>query len=664
MRYDIRTMKTNNRFLPMTKEEMDAKDWDACDFIIVTGDAYVDHPSFGAAVISRVLEAEGFRVGIISQPSWDSCRDFTVLGKPALAFLITSGNLDSMVAGYTSSGKPRSSDAFSPGGTPGNRPDRAVIAYTSRARQAYKEIPVIIGGLEASLRRLSHYDFWSDKIRRSLLLDAKADLLIFGMAESAIRSVAKRLKQGEPVSSIRDIPGTVFSVKNGITVWDDIEGLSHWPIVILPEYEKVAERNIKSNVGTEAGKLAYAKSFQLRLLHENPLRPERLAENYGSVTVIRNPPAKPLTTNELDSVYALPFTREAHPIYKSSGSIPALQEVKFSILSNRGCFGGCSFCALTSHQGRTVQVRSHASILKEISKLTTYPDFKGYIHDIGGPTANFRSEACKKQTQSGPCSDKMCLFPQPCPSLQDSHKDYLVLLRKARSLPGVKKVFIRSGIRYDYLLSSPDPTTVKNFIHELTLHHVSGQLKVAPEHVSETVLDLMGKPGISGFVEFSNLFANENRKHTLNQYIIPYFISGHPGSTLEDAILLAEFLRDHKFIPEQVQDFYPTPGTASTCMYYTGLDPRPGRVFTSVYIPKGRIKKLQRALFHYHKPENRKLVVEALKIAGREDLIGSNKECLIRNYKHDPGHAHVQSGYRKQGTIKNPKKHSGKVNTR
>jgi len=621
----------NNRFLPMTRDEMSKNGWDACDFIIITGDAYVDHPSFGAAVIGRVLEAEGFRVGIISQPSWDSSRDFTSLGEPALAFLITSGNLDSMVAKYTSSGKPRSTDSFTPHGAPGKRPDRAVISYTSRARQAYKNIPVIIGGLEASLRRLSHYDYWSDKIRRSFLLDAKADLLVYGMAESTIKTIAARLQQGESISDIRNVPGTVYSLKNDSPT--EMKN-SKWSTIALPDYEIVSERDTKSNTGSDRGQLAFAESFQLRLLHENPLRPEQLIEKYDSVSIIQNPPAKPLTTDELDRVYDLPFTREAHPSYKVSGQIPALQEIKFSILSNRGCYGGCSFCALTSHQGRTVQVRSHASILKEISQLTSFPDYKGYIHDIGGPTANFRSEACKKQGKVGPCSDKMCLFPEPCPSLQDSHKDYLELLKKARSIPGVKKVFIRSGIRYDYLLSGSDPTIIKKFIHELTLNHVSGQLKVAPEHVSETVLDLMGKPGISSFVEFSKLFSQENRDQNMNQYIIPYFISGHPGSTLEESILLAEFLRDHGFIPEQVQDFYPTPGTVSTCMYYSGLDPRPGRNFSQVYIPKGREKKQQRALIHYHKPENKKLVIEALKAADRMDLIGSGKNCLIRNNTH------------------------------
>jgi len=644
-------MKNNNhRFLPMTRDEMSKNGWNACDFIIVTGDAYVDHPSFGAAVIGRVLEAEGYRVGIISQPSWDSSRDFSALGEPALAFLITSGNLDSMVARYTASGKPRSTDSFTPLGAPGKRPDRAVISYTSRARQAYKNIPVIIGGLEASLRRLSHYDYWSDKIRRSLLLDAKADLLIYGMAESTIRTIASRLKQGEHISAIRDVPGTVYSSRNDTLPKQEALGKQLWPTIVLPDYEAVSERDAKSNRGTENGKLAFAESYHLRLLHENPLRPERLTEKYDSVSIIQNPPAKPLTTDELDRVYDLPFTREAHPSYKAFGHIPALQEIKFSILSNRGCYGGCSFCALTSHQGRTVQVRSHASILKEITQLTSFPDYKGYIHDIGGPTANFRSEACKKQGKAGPCSDKMCLFPEPCPSLQDSHKDYLELLEKARSVPGVKKVFIRSGIRYDYLLSGSNPATIKKFIHELTLNHVSGQLKVAPEHVSETVLDLMGKPGISSFVEFSKMFSQENRDNNMNQYIIPYFISGHPGSTLEESILLAEFLRDHGFIPEQVQDFYPTPGTVSTCMYYTGFDPRPGRNFSQVYVPKGREKRQQKALIHYHKPENRKLVIEALKTADRLDLVGSGKKCLVKNTTYSNNRTKEnrnRSGYKK-----------------
>lgn len=640
-------MKHNNQFLPMTKDEMRKRGWAACDFIIITGDAYVDHPTFGAAIIGRVLEAEGYRIGIISQPSWNSCRDFTTLGEPCLAFLITSGNLDSLVAKYTSSGKPRSTDSFTPHGTPDKRPDRAVISYTSRARQAYKHVPVIIGGIEASLRRLSHYDYWSDKIRRSLILDAKADLLVYGMAESAIRTIASRLKQGEPISAIRDVPGTVFPCMNDNKHETELLEKKIWPIITLPDYETVSERDIKSNLGTDRGKSAFARSYQMRLLHENPLNPEQLTENYGSVTVVQNPPAKPLTTNELDKIYDLPFTREAHPVYKTSGPIPALQEIKFSILSNRGCYGGCSFCALTSHQGRMVQVRSHTSILHEISQLTTFPDFKGYIHDIGGPTANFRSEACKKQEKTGPCPDKMCLFPEPCPSLQDSHKDYLELLSKAKSVPGVKKVFIRSGIRYDYLLKGSDPATIKKFIHELTLNHVSGQLKVAPEHVSETVLDLMGKPGISGFVEFSNLFSQENRNSNMNQYIIPYFISGHPGSTLNESILLAEFLRDHEFIPEQVQDFYPTPGTISTCMYYTGLDPRPGRNFSQVYIPKGREKRLQKALIHYKSPENRKLVIEALNTAGRTDLIGTGKNCLIRNNMKSSNRNKKSGGFKK-----------------
>jgi uncharacterized radical SAM protein YgiQ len=644
-------MKNNkHRFLPMTRDEMSKNGWDACDFIIVTGDAYVDHPSFGAAVIGRVLEAEGYRVGIISQPSWDSSRDFTALGEPALAFLITSGNLDSMVARYTASGKPRSTDSFTPLGAPGKRPDRSVISYTSRARQAYKNIPVIIGGLEASLRRLSHYDYWSDRIRRSLILDAKADLLIYGMAESTIRTVASRLKQGELISAIRDVPGTVYIGRKDTLPEQETLEKQLWATIALPDYKTVSERDAKSNRGTDSGKFAFAESYQLRLLHENPLRPERLTEKYDSVSIIQNPPAKPLTTAELDRVYDLPFTREAHPSYKASGHIPALQEIKFSILSNRGCYGGCSFCALTSHQGRTVQVRSHASILKEITQLTSFPDYKGYIHDIGGPTANFRSEACKKQGKAGPCSDKMCLFPEPCPSLQDSHKDYLELLKKARSVPGVKKVFIRSGIRYDYLLSGSNPETIKKFIHELTLNHVSGQLKVAPEHVSETVLDLMGKPGISSFVEFSRLFFQENRDHNMNQYIIPYFISGHPGSTLEESILLAEFLRDHGFIPEQVQNFYPTPGTVSTCMYYTGLDPRPGRNFPQVYVPKGREKRQQKALIHYHKPENRKLVIEALRTADRLDLIGSGKKCLVKNTSYSNNRTQGnrnRSGYKK-----------------
>ncbi len=652
-------MHTTGSFLPMNRQDLLARSWDACDFIIVTGDAYVDHPTFGAAVIGRILEADGFRTGIIAQPEWNSCQDFTVLGKPRLAFLITSGNLDSMVAHYTAAGKPRSDDSYSPGGAAGKRPDRAVITYTSRARQAYHGIPIIIGGLEASLRRLAHYDFWTDKVRRSLLLDAKADLLVYGMAETAIRTIAAGLAAGIPVNELHSIPGTVFSLRAGTSLTrsttdsNDINDLdSTMQTIELPDYQALAERDPVSNTASAAARQAYALSCQLRLMNENPFHPQRLLEQYEGILVIQNPPALPLQPDELDRIYSLPFTREEHPSYKNSGGVPALQEVKFSIASSRGCFGDCSFCAITSHQGKTVQARSHASILEEAQKLTSFPDFKGYIHDIGGPTANFRAAACKKQVRSGPCPDKLCLFPEPCRALEDSHKDYLELLREARRLPGIKKVFIRSGIRYDYLLAAADPQTINSFITELAKHHVSGQLKVAPEHVSPQVLEAMGKPGIEDFSRFAELFREAGRTAGKKQYIIPYFISGHPGSTLADAVMLAEFLRDQGFVPDQVQDFYPTPGTVSTCMYFTGLDPRPGKNFTKVYVPKGREKNLQRALVHFHKPENRKLVIEALKLAGRPDLIGSGRNCLVPSRPSAGPSARSRTGkqkYRKTG---------------
>ncbi len=643
----IRTdcMHPTGSFLPMSREELLARGWDSCDFIIVTGDAYVDHPTFGAAVIGRSLEADGFRVGIIAQPAWNSCKDFTVLGKPRLAFLITSGNLDSMVAHYTAAGKPRSNDSYTPGGAAGKRPDRAVITYTSRARQAYHGIPIIIGGLEASLRRLAHYDYWTDRVRRSLLLDAKADLLVYGMAETAIRAIAAGLAAGIPINKLHAIPGTVFSLRGSPLQSSTLQSgaptrsdpdysgtndpVSKFQTIELPDFQALAERDAISNTASAAARQAYALSCQLRLMHENPFQPQRLLERYEGTLVIQNPPPIPLQPAELDRVYTLPFTREEHPSYRNSGGVPALQEVKFSITSSRGCFGDCSFCAITSHQGRTVQARSHASILEEAQKLTRFADFKGYIHDIGGPTANFRAAACKKQARSGPCPDKLCLFPKPCRALEDSHKDYLGVLRDARRLPGIKKVFIRSGIRYDYLFAAADPQTIDTFITELARHHVSGQLKVAPEHVSPQVLEAMGKPGIEDFSRFAEMFREAGKKAGKKQYIIPYFISGHPGSTLADAVMLAEFLRDQGFVPDQVQDFYPTPGTVSTCMYFTGLDPRPGKNFAKVYVPKGREKNLQRALVHFHKPENRKLVIEALKLAGRPDLIGSGKNSLV-----------------------------------
>lgn len=610
--------------LPLSRKEMEHLGWDQCDFIIITGDAYVDHPSFGAALIGRVLEDRGFKVGIIAQPDWKEVSSFQVLGRPRYAFMVTSGNLDSMVAHYTSNRKPRSEDAYSPNGEPHRRPDRAVITYTSRAKGAYRNIPVIIGGIEASLRRLAHYDYWSDTVRRSILLDSKADLLIYGMAERSVIEVAERLRQGEDIHSMTDIRGTVFR-----THLSELAEYTKEGDMLLPDYQEVAAREVTSNTATDAGRQAYARSVAMRLLHENPLRPERLIERYQDALIVQNPPSTPLSTEELDRIYSLGYTRAAHPSYAIEGPIPALEEVRFSITSARGCFGGCTFCAITSHQGRIIQPRSARSIVEEARKLTNLEDFKGYIHDIGGPTANFREPACKRHLTAGPCDTRQCLFPSACPALEDSHLEYLEILREVRALAQVKKVFVRSGIRYDYLLRVASKEVRDRFIRELTAHHVSGQLKVAPEHVSDTVLSAMGKPGIDQFDEFTSLFMKENERQGKRQYIIPYFISAHPGSTLQDAIELACYLKAGKFIPDQVQDFYPTPGTIATCMYYTGLDPRPGNDMAEVYIPKGRERQLQRALLHFHKPENRVLVIEALKRAGRQDLIGNSPESLV-----------------------------------
>ncbi len=627
-------MNNINNFLATNREEMQARNWDACDIIIISGDAYVDHPTFGTALIGRVLESQGFRVGIIAQPRWDSTDDFLKLGIPTIACMITAGNLDSMVAHYTSGNKPRRSDSYSPGGKMGLRPDRAILTYSAKAKQVFKGIPLIIGGLEASLRRLAHYDYWSDKIRRSILLDAKADLLVFGMAEETVSTICERLKQGEPIASIQDVPGTLFA--QTLKEEKDREPIYSYPEILLPDFQTISERDSTSNTGTPAGKRAYALSIQKRILHENPMRPERLIEHYPTHVVIQNPPIRPLSTEALDRVYELPFTRTWHPDYDKAGGIPALAEVKFSLASTRGCFGACTFCALTYHQGRVIQARSHESLVKEAKLLTEDPSFKGYIHDVGGPTANFRAPACKKQASAGPCSDRQCLFPEPCPALQDSHESYLSLLKEIREIKGIKKVFVRSGIRYDYLLRAPKKEVRDRFIKELAEHHTSGQLKVAPEHVVPRVLDAMGKPKIDLFEEFSSYFQKANKDADKKQYIIPYFISSHPGSTIGDAVQLALYLKKNHFIPDQIQDFYPTPGTVATCMYYTGLDPRPDRDFAEIYVPKGREKNLQRALLHFHKSENYHLVAEALKKADREDLIGNGPDCLIRKRSNPP----------------------------
>lgn len=599
-------------FLPISKQDMKKKGWETCDFILVTGDAYVDHPSYGAAVISRVLEADGYRVGIIAQPKWDSPNDFMKLGKPELAFLVTAGNMDSMVNKYTSAKKVRKKDAYSPGGASGMRPDRATIVYTSRIKQAYKGVTVILGGIEASLRRLGHYDYWSGKVRKSILLDAKADMLVYGMGESTIRKLAHRLKKGDPISEISDLRGTVFKRKS--------VSIEASRTIRLPSFKEIL-----------ADKKLYANSFRIQYENTDSIIASKLIENYGDWDIVQTPPAKPMTTKDLDHSYDLPYTRSEHPAYQDMGGIPALSEVKYSLTSSRGCFGGCNYCALTFLQGRTIQARSHESLVKEAEKLTRDKDFKGYIHDVGGPTANFRIPSCKKQLTAGVCKTKQCLFPEPCSLLEVDHSDYISLLRKIRKLPGVKKVFIRSGIRYDYLLKDSDQT----FMSELVEHHISGQLKIAPEHVSKEVLDAMGRPGVSGFLEFTKKYKEMNRQKEKNQYLIPYLISSHPGSELKHAIELAEFLRDYGFIPDQVQDFYPTPGTISTCMYHTGYHPITGK---RISVPKEHQEKaMQRALIHYNRPENYRLVKKALLQEERSDLIGFGKRCLIKPFESRKG---------------------------
>ncbi len=597
-------------FLPISLQEMNSLGWNQCDFVLVTGDAYVDHPSFGAAVIGRVLEAEGFKVGIIPQPDWNDSASLQVLGRPRLAFLITSGNMDSMVNHYTAAGKLRHNDAYTPGGAYGRRPDRAVLVYSSLARAAYKGVPVLIGGIEASLRRMSHYDYWSDKLRRSILLDAKADLLLYGMAERAVRTVARRLAEGEDVHSIRDVRGTVYRLtgKEAAAARTTRDA----DLLELTAFEELRR-----------DKAAFARSFAERMRHADPFSAQPLAEAAAGQLVVQNPPDYPLSQAELDAVYELPYARRPHPSYQAQ--IPAFEEVRFSLVSSRGCFGGCNFCALTFHQGRIVKGRSHDSLLREARLLTQEPEFKGYIHDVGGPTANFRRPACRHQEDHGACVNRQCLFPEPCPQLQPDHADYRKLLRQLRELPAVKKVFIRSGIRYDYLLA--DETEGRAFLRDLCEFHVSGQLKVAPEHVSDRVLQMMGKPGSGVYKNFMQAYEATNRKLGKRQYLVPYFIAAHPGATLEDAVELAEFCRDQHFIPQQVQEFYPTPGTVSTCMYYTGIDPR---TMEPVYVARGgREKRMQRALLQFNRPENAAIVREALQKADRQDLIGRGPKALV-----------------------------------
>lgn len=597
------------QFLPISKQDMKERGWEQLDFILITGDAYVDHPSFGAAIIGRLLESEGFKVGIIAQPQWTSTKDFKKLGKPRLAFLITGGNIDSMVNHYTVAKRKRKKDSYSPGGEMGFRPDRATVVYGNKAREAYSDVPIILGGIEASLRRLAHYDYWENKIRRSILLDSKADLLVYGMGEKQIVDIAHGLENGIDIHYLNFIKGTVYKSKSIDHIYEG---------VLLPSYDEIM-----------GSKKKYAESFIAQHNNMDSIWGKTLIEPYRDIYVIENPPAKPMEQSELDRTYSLPYMRNYHPIYEEAGGVPAIEEVKFSIISNRGCFGSCSFCALTFHQGRVLQARSHISITTEAEKIVWDPDFKGYIHDVGGPTANFRHRACDKQIKHGVCKDRQCLFPEPCKQLKIDHKDYLSLLRKLRQLPNVKKVFIRSGIRYDYLIHDKDD----EFFRELCEHHVSGQLKVAPEHISPNVLEKMGKPNKEVYIKFVKKYEKINQELGMNQFIVPYLMSSHPGSTLKEAVELAEYLRDLGYMPEQVQDFYPTPGTLSTCMYYTGLDPR---TMKEVYVPKSpREKAMQRALIQYRNPKNYELVHEALIKAGREDLIGYGKKSLIWPRKKD-----------------------------
>lgn len=593
------------RFLPICRKDMEARGWDQVDFVYITGDAYVDHPSFGPAVITRLLESRGYRIGIISQPDWKEKSSIAIYGEPRLAFLVSAGNMDSMVNHYSVSKKRRKTDAYTPGGVMGKRPDYAAVVYGNLIRQTYKQTPVILGGIEASLRRLAHYDYWSDRLKRSILLDSGADMISYGMGEHSIVEIAEALDSGIAVSDLTYLDGTVVKTRSLDSVYD---------AVILPSYEELNKE-----------KLTYAKSFYTQYCNTDPFSGKRLVEPYSDhLYVVQNPPAKPLTQMEMDDVYALPFTRCAHPDYEKEGGVPATAEIKFSLISNRGCFGGCSFCALTFHQGRIVQTRSHASLLKEAEEITKDPTFKGYIHDVGGPTANFRHPSCEKQLTKGVCKNRQCLFPTPCKNLNADHNDYVELLRKLRKVPKVKKVFIRSGIRFDYLLADPKDT----FLRELCEYHVSGQLKVAPEHVADPVLEMMGKPSNAVYEKFTEKFNAMNQRLKKDQYLVPYLMSSHPGSTLKEAVQLAEYCRDLGYMPEQVQDFYPTPSTISTCMYYTGVDPH---TMKPVYVPKNPHEKaLQRALIQYRNPDNYDLVLEALKKAGRMDLVGFGPKCLIR----------------------------------
>lgn len=599
-------------FLPATKEELRERGITQPDFVYVIGDAYVDHPSFGPAIIGRVLESHGYSVAILAQPDWKDPKSIQVYGEPRLAFLVSSGNMDSMVNHYSVSKKRRKNDAFTPGGVMGKRPDRADMVYSNLIRHVYKHVPIILGGIEASLRRMAHYDYWADGFKRSLLLDSGADLISYGMGERSIVEIADALASGISIRDLTFVNGTVYKTSHKEDIYDAI---------FLPDYESM-----------KADKTLYAKSFGIQQKNADPIRGKRMAEQYSEhLFIVQNPPAKPLSQEEMDEIYDLPFQRAVHPSCLTQGEVPAFSEIKFSLASCRGCFGACSFCALTFHQGRIIQARSHESLLREARAMTKDKDFKGYIHDVGGPTADFRQPACDKQLKAGACPERQCLFPKPCPNLKADHSDYISLLRKLRAIPGVKKVFIRSGIRFDYVLADPN----QSFLKELCEYHVSGQLKVAPEHVSDAVLAKMGKPNRSVYEEFCRRYKKMNETLQKKQYLVPYLMSSHPGSTLKEAVELAEYCRDLGYMPEQVQDFYPTPSTMSTCMYYTGLDPR---TMEKVYVPKNPHEKaMQRALIQYRDPKNRELVQEALEKCGRRDLIGYGPKCLLRPEGGRPG---------------------------
>lgn len=631
-------MKGN--FLPITREEMKERGWDQVDFVYVSGDAYVDHPSFGHAIITRLLESRGYRVGIIAQPDWRKPESVQVFGEPRLGFLVSAGNMDSMVNHYSVSKKRRKTDAYTPGGEMGKRPDYACVVYGNLIRQTYKKTPIILGGIEASLRRMAHYDYWSDKLKRSVLLDSGADVISYGMGEHSIIELAEALDAGIPVEDITYIAGTVVKAKTLDSIYD---------AEILPSFEDL-----------KVDKMNYARSFYTQYLNTDAFNGKRLVEPYSEhLYVVQNPPATPLTQMEMDDVYSLPYQRTYHPSYEAKGGVPAIKEIKFSLISNRGCFGGCSFCALTFHQGRIVQVRSHESLIEEAKEITKDKDFKGYIHDVGGPTANFRHPSCKKQMEHGVCKTRQCLFPSPCKNLDADHRDYVSLLRKLRDIPKVKKVFIRSGIRFDYLLADKK----QEFLRELCEYHVSGQLKVAPEHVAGPVLSLMGKPEHKVYEEFTRQFYKMNEKIGKEQYLVPYLMSSHPGSTLKEAVELAEYCRDLGYMPEQVQDFYPTPSTISTCMYYTGVDPR---TMEPVYVPKNPHEKaMQRALIQYRNPANYELVKEALLKAHRSDLIGFDAKCLIRPRpdKNRQNHQGTDKNRRGQDDRNMGGKNAGKKNT-